>query len=185
MPNQLLPLLYKMLGHAGAGLLSLGGIMAAVDFRDQITLGSALVAALIVIVAGVFTIRSKIAATWRQDAEGWQARAELKQRELDEEKASRAEFDREQQELRHALKNDLAAAKAQLQVMEAKTDLTLALDTIRQMNESTVKELAAAITAAVGDGLQTAATGSEERDGRTHKLLEEIRDRMPDERTAA
>jgi len=163
----LLPLVYRMTGHA-AGLLAGSGVVAAVDFRDQITLGSIIVTCVLVGIAGLFTIRAKIANVWREEAEGERAAKERLQDELEAERQARVEFDKQQQELRHDLKGEIAALKAQLQVMEAKTDLTAALETIRQMNESTV----AAVSTAIRQGL-------EDRDQRTHTLLVEIRDKLP------
>jgi hypothetical protein len=163
----LLPFFYKMTGHA-AGLVGAGGAIAAIDFKNQVTLGSIIVTCVVVALAGLFTIRSKIASVWREDAEGQRAAKESLQEELAAERDSRVAFDKQQQELRHDLKNDLATAKAQLQVMEAKTDLTAALDTIRQMSETTV----GAVSTTIRQGL-------EERDARMYALLGEIRDRLP------
>lgn len=175
MPYSLLPLAHRMAGHAAIVILSLGGF-AAVDFRDQITLGSIIVTVVIIAVAGLFTIRAKIADVWREEAEGEKAKAERLQAELSEERRSRVEFDSAQQELRHDLKDKIAGLTAQLKVMEARTDLTAALEAIKHMNDNTVM----AISAAIGEGLASAANGSLERDDKTHSLLQEIRDKLPE-----
>lgn len=176
MPGSLLPLAYRMLGHF-AFITTGAGLFVTVDFSHTITLGSLLIGGMVLVMAGVYTVRSKIATIWREEAEGERAAKERCHEELLQERTSRAEFEKQQQELRHDLKNELAGVRAQLQVMEAKTDLTTALDAIRQMNESSVTAISAAVTAGISD----VSSRSESRDGRTHRLLEEIRDKLPSE----
>lgn len=176
MPHQLLPLVYKALGHS-AILVTLVGSFAAVDFSSTVTLGSLLVAFVVIVIAGLFTIRSKIANIWREEAEGERAAKERCQEALIQEKTSRLEFEKEQQELRHDLKGEIAGLKAQLKAMEAKTDLTTALETIKQMNEASVT----AISGAIKTTFEERSRINEERDNRTHVLLEEIRDKLPNE----
>lgn len=183
MYTQLLPIVHKMLGHS-AMLVSGFGALAVVDFSHTVTLGSILIAFIILIVSGIFTVRSKIATIWRQEAEGERAAKERLEEQLAAEKAGRAEdmaaekldraaFEREQQELRHDLKDELVACKAQLKVMEAKTDLTAALDAIQAMNAHTTDSIVAA--------MHKTSLLSEQRDGKTQTLLEEIRDKLPEE----
>lgn len=176
MTPALFPLVHKMLGHAAIATAGVGGLVA-VDFRDQITTGSIIVAAAVLVVAGLFTVRSRIANVWREEAEGEKAAKERVQVELAEALRERAAFERDQTELRHQLKNDLAARDLQLQALEAKTDLTSALDAIRAMNETTTAAIAAAhdkTDHAIADAIALVL----ERDGKTHDLLEEIRDRI-------
>lgn len=174
MPAQMLPFVYKLLGSSA--ILTTGvGVLAVIDFSSTITLGSILIGVVVVVVAGLFTIRSNIANIWRQDAEGQRLAKERLQEELIEARASRAKFDREQQELRHDIKDELAACKAQLKAMEAKTDLTVALDAIKQMNEGTIH----AISHAFADIVQKTSLLSEQRDSETQRLLTEIRDKLP------
>lgn len=173
MPPDLLILAHRILGHLAITVTASAGVFTAIDFSHTITLGSVLIAFIVIAVSGVFTVRSRIAKIWRDEAEGERAVRQRLERELAEEKTSRAQFDREQQELRHDLKDELAQCKAQLKVMEAKTDLSAALDAIRAMNEHTTE----AVVSAMG---QTSKL-SEERDGRTQALLEEIRDKLPNE----
>ena len=165
--SPLLPFAHKMAGHA-AGLVAGGGAVATVKFSDQITLGSIIATCAVLIVAGLVTIRSRIAKVWREEAEGEKAKAERLQADLEAERAARLEFEKQQQELRHDLKDELAGVKAANAVLEAKTDLSSALETIRQMNETTVKTVTEAIAKAL-----------EERDGKIHKVLVEIRDLLP------
>lgn len=173
MPPQLLPPVYKMLGHAVIAITSLGGLLA-IDFTSSVTLGSIIVTVVILAVAGIFTIRSKIADIWREEAEGERAAKERLQEELATEKASRAEFEKEQQEIRHDLKNQIAGCKAQLQVMEAKTDLTMALEEIRKMQQETIQSISNSIA-------DIFIERSKHEHDQTHRLLEEIRDKLPTE----
>lgn len=159
----MLPTVYKLLGHFTIFTAISGSIFAVdFDFRSQVTLGSIIVAALILAVAGLTTIRSKIANIWKEEAEGERAAKERLQEELNAEKLSRAEFEKEQQELRHDLKDKIAELSAQLRVMEAKTDLSSVLDIITKNSVAT-----------------------QENHNETHRLLEEIRDKLPDEPISA
>jgi len=176
MQTELLLLAHKMLG-LGTLIAATGGVLAVVDFTDKITLGSILTTFAIVAVAGIFTIRSKIATIWREEAEGERSAKERLQEELSEEKADRADFERQQQELRHDLKDQISGLRAQLKVMEAKTDLTSALDAIKQMNETAVGVISHAVT----DVLERTSKLSEQRDKQTHQILGEIRDKLPSE----
>jgi hypothetical protein len=175
--GELLVLTHKMLGHF-ALVITGAGLFTAVDFNHTITLGSVLIGIIVIVVAALFTIRSKIATIWREEAEGERAAKERAESELAEEKASRAAFELEQQEIRHNLKNDLAACQAQLKIMEARTDLTAALEAIRQMNQQTVTEISAAIA-------QIFVDKSAQEHAKTHSLLGEIRDRLPSEQEEA
>lgn len=171
----LLPLVHKMAGHAAVLFAGIGGLVA-VDFRDQITTGSIIVSVVIIVVAGLVTWRSKVATIWREEAEGQRAAKERVQADLAAALLERADFAREQQDLRHNLKDTIAAQTMQIRALEAKTDLTAALASIREMNEGTVAAVSSAVSAAITEGIR--ASGSEARDVRTHELLEEIRDRM-------
>lgn len=170
LPPQLLALAYRMLGHA-AYLLAGVGSVAAVDLRNQITLASIVVTSAVIAVAGLFTIRSKIANVWREEAQGQKEKAERLADELAVALAERAAFERDQQELRHAQETQIAALTNDLKILEAKTDLTGALEAIRVMNETTIAAVASAVAVRSGD--------ADERDKHTHELLEEIRDRLP------
>lgn len=169
MPTQLLGLFYKMAGHTGM-LVAAGGALA-VDFRDQITLGSIIATATVVVLAGVFTIRSKIATVWRDEAAGEKARAYRLQGELDAERADRLAAEKEHNEIREGFRETIAEQVNKIHTLEARTDLTTALEAIRQMNTS--------IDGSVVGAIAAATTRSEERDERILKLLEEIRDRLP------
>lgn len=174
--SQMLALIYKALGIL-TGLLASIGLLSAIDFKGTITLGSVLLSLLVIALAAFFTIRSKIATIWREEAEGERAAKDRLLEILTEERGERAKFEREQQDVRHELKGELATCKAQLKAMEAKTDLTAALESIRVMNA----DLAENISRAILEYMQTGSRRSEDRDLRTHELLTEIRDKLPTE----
>ncbi len=175
-PSSVLFIVYKALGLA-IGLLTSAGVVFAVDFNHTITLGSVLTAFIVIAIAGVFTVRSKIATVWRQEAEGERARAHRLEETLAKERDDRLQLERQQQELRHDLKGEVVALKAQLKAVEAKTDLTAALEAIRQMNAALAEQLSGSIVAV----LRELASTSERRDAGFHSLLTEIRDKLPDE----
>lgn len=168
-------LAHKTLGHF-AVLVTSAGVFTAIDFTHTITLGSIVVTFVVAVVAGVFTIRSRIANIWRQEAEGERAAKERLDEELAAEKESRARFEREQQELRHGLKNKIAELKAEREVLAARTDLTVALDAIQKINEQTSESII--------DAFRSGGDRSRERDETTHRLLTEIRDKLPAEPVA-
>jgi hypothetical protein len=170
--GEVLVLAYRMLGHF-AVVITGAGVFAAIDFSHTITLGSILLAFIVIAVSGVFTVRSRIANIWRQEAEGERAAKDRALEELAEAKLDRIAFEKEQQALRHDLKDELAGVKASLKVMEAKTDLTSALDAIQKINAHTTESIVAA--------MHSTSRLSEERDSETHKLLTEIRDKLPSE----
>jgi len=171
--NSLLILAHKTLGF-GAVFMTSAGLLWTINFSDTITLGSVLLAIIVLVVAALFTIRSKIATIWREEAEGERARAERLDEQLGQEKESRALFERQQQEIRHDLKDELATCKAQLKAMEARTDLTVALREIRRMNEDSVNKIGDLV-------IDTFVEKSKHEHEATHALLAEIRDKLPSE----
>lgn len=158
-PNPLLPLIYKMTGHFTLFSMLVGGAIATdINFRDQVTLGSIIVSVIVIVTAGMITIRSKIANIWREEAEGERAAKERLQEELNACKLSFSEFENSQQLLRHDLKDKIAELTTQLKVMEARTDLTSALEAIKEI-----------------------AVAQDKGHTQTHSLLVEIRDKLPSE----
>lgn len=172
LPNALLPFAHKMAGHAAYALGA--GTVAALDFQNQVTTGSIIATAVVLALAGLFTIRSKIAKVWRDERDAERTRADRLEGELTEAKRERAEFDHDQQELRHKADTEIARLTSDLKILEAKTDLTAAIDAMKMMNEGTVTTVSAAIT----EALRAAAVGSRDRDDAIRKLLEEIRDEL-------
>ncbi len=170
----MLVILYKAIGLT-VGLLASFGVIFAIDFNNTITTGSILIAFIIAVAAGAFTVRSKIATVWRQEAEGERARAARLEETLAKERSDRLQLERQQQELRHDLKGEVVALKAQLKAVEAKTDLTVALEAIREMNAHLAEQLSGSIVQV----LRELAKTSEQRDAGFHALLTEIRDKLP------
>lgn len=171
-------ILHRALGQF-TGLLTSAGVIAAFDFNHEVTLGSILTAFIVIAIAGVFTVRSKIATIWRQEAEGERAAKQRLEDALTAERSERALSDRQQQEARQDLQAEVVALKAQLKAVEARTDLTAALETIRVMNA----DLAGNISGAIIHVIQDWNAKSDERDQQTHTLLSEIRDKLPTEET--
>lgn len=174
--SQMLVIFYKSLGLT-AGLLASFGVLATIDFNSEITLGSILIAFIIIAVAGVFTVRSKIATIWREEAEGERAAKQRLEETLAKERSDHAMLEQKQQELRHDLKGEIAALTAQLKAVEARTDLSSALEAIREMNANLAEQLSGSIVHV----LRELARTSEQRDAGFHSLLTEIRDKLPDE----
>ncbi len=172
--SQMLVILYKAIGLT-AGLLASFGVLATIDFNSEITLGSILIAFIIIAVAGVFTVRSKIATIWREEAEGERAAKQRLEETLAKERSDHTNIEQKQQELRHDLKGEVAALKAQLKAVEARTDLTVALESIREMNAALAEQLSGSIVMV----LRELAHTSEQRDAGFHSLLTEIRDKLP------
>lgn len=172
MPTNLLILFHKLLVQF-AILITGAGLFTAIDFSHTITLGSVLIAFLVVVISGIFTVRSRIANIWRQEAEGERAAKDRLVEELAAEKLSRIEFEKEQQEIRHDLKGEIAECKALLKIAETRTDLTGALEAIKELNAHT--------TEAIAESMRSISLLSQQRDDETHNLLSEIRDKLPNE----
>ena len=173
--SKLLVLAYKLLGLTN-GLLIGVGFFGAIDFKGTITLGSVMLGFIILIIAGIFTVRSKIASIWREEAEGERASKERLEAILAHERTEHAAFELEQQELRHELKNQIAECKAQLKVAESRTDLTAALEAIRDIGEHGTR-----VSRELAELIGGWNKSSVKRDEATHKLLAEIRDKLPSE----
>lgn len=173
--SQVLALTYKVLGIL-TGLLAGIGLIGAVDFRGTITLGSVLLSLLVIALAAFFTIRSKIATIWREEAEGERAAKQRLEEQLALEKERRLVQDQEQQDLRHELRNELAGARAELKVMESRTDLTAALEAIKDIGEHGTR-----VSRELVETIGSWNKASVERDDKTHQLLAEIRDKLPQE----
>ncbi len=115
-------------------------VLAQANFSSTITLGSIILGIIVLVVAALFTIRSNVASVWRQEAEGWKARAEEMQLKLDEER-----------EVRHELKNELAGCRAELVIEKAKPDLSLIVEQGKENYANAMRD----ITAMVGGIVET------------------------------
>lgn len=170
--------------------IGFGSMFAQVDFRGTITLGSILIAVLIAAIAGFATIRSRVSSIWREEAAGWREKAERLEEALAAERTARADEGRAQQEIRHQLKNDLAASAARLKVEEAKHDLGVLLERMQELHTEAMTTMGTSTVTAVenisesindlGRRLDTGqaqlVTGQEEQ----KQILAEIRDALRD-----
>jgi gas vesicle protein len=153
-----------------------GSTIYGVSYNDTIGLGSIVVAAIVVIVAGVFTLRNNLKTFWKDLAteRGEQVKVleeDLKERAQQlvdaqlhhtEEMASFAE---EQREVRHQLKTDVATLEGRLKLEEAKHDLSAVIGRLDGL-EHTIDSRAGMFEQMVA--------------GITHQsgLLKEIRDQL-------
>lgn len=138
---------WGMLAPKGWALVAWGVavVVASVQFESTVTVGSLLVAALVVVLGGVFTLRNNLRSFWKDLAE---ERAE-KIAALEEEahdahaahleaiqtaKSEMIEYAEEQRTIRHELKNEIVALKATLQVEQAKTDLSALMQQLSEQH---------------------------------------------------
>lgn len=123
-------------------LLGLGveSTLVQANFSGTITLGSILLGIMVLVAAGLFTIRSNVAKVWREEAEGQKERSDRLQEQLDEER-----------EVRHALKNELVEKQALLLVEQAKPNLEVVAAAQKQTLEVLTQLATAAATAAKTD----------------------------------
>lgn len=179
----------------GVLTLVVGSAFAAIDFKGTVTLGSILIGILVIAVAGIFAVRNQqarsamdAAKTWREEAEARSARADRLDEELREQGAAFIAFEREQQEIRHSLKNEVAGLKSQLKVEEAKHDLSALLErmqafhaeamTAMQSSTGSAVEAVAGAISEIGvklDANQTLLLAGQEEQ---KSLLIEIRDAL-------
>jgi glutaminase len=132
----------------------ISGLVATIHFSDTVTIGSIIVASLVVIAGGVFSFRNNMRTFWRNLAE---ERAEqikvleehARQREehmlelQEQNHAQLAETAEQQGLLRHELKNELAAVKALLAVEHSKTDLSALLDLLARQHDEAMQKMEA------------------------------------------
>jgi hypothetical protein len=134
-------------GSAVAAILA--SAFYSAHLNDVVGLGSILVAAVVVIVAGVFTLRNNLKSFWKTLAEerGEQVKvleAELrtKAQELLDAQVHHTEqmaaFAEEQREVRHQLKTDLATLRGQLTVEQAKHDLSTVIGRLDSLDETLI-----------------------------------------------
>jgi hypothetical protein len=141
--------------------------LAAASFSDKIKLVAIVLGALIVSVAGIFTIRANAASTWRDEAD---AQREKAKRLVDEKHAlelafsdhkaaviqEKTTFETEQQGLRHELKDEIAGLRASLEVERSKPDLSALMERLAAQHEDTVKRLGTEARAAVAEAAKHA-----------------------------
>lgn len=123
------------LGAPVAGVIAL---LAEAQFNNTITTGSIIIGAIVLFGAGLFTIKSHVASDWRQEAEAQHARADRLQEESNAQTI-------EQQKMRHDLKEELATARAEILLLQTKTDLSAHEEMATQRNKAIVAALDAII----------------------------------------
>lgn len=164
-----------------AGFAGFVSVFAQVDFKGTITLGSILLGIVIAAAAGISTVRSKVSSIWREEAAGWREKAERLEEALAAERAGRATDEREQQDLRHQLKGELAALNAKLKVEEAKHDFGVLIEKMQELHTEAMTVMASKtvtavtdISSAIGDLGRRIDTGQAEQ----RQLLVEIRNAL-------
>jgi hypothetical protein len=105
-------------------------VLAQTNFSGTITLGSILLGIIVLVVAALFTIRSNVASVWRQEAEGYKSKADELQKQIDRER-----------DVRHELKNELAAARAQLVIAESRPDLSVIVEMATEHYSTAMKDV--------------------------------------------
>lgn len=90
-----------------------GGVLTAINISHTVTLGSLIVAALVVAAAGFFTIRTNVAKTWQNNYEAEKVRAEVAEQDA-----------REQRELKHNCISERGALQLLLDHERKRPDLT-------------------------------------------------------------
>ena len=119
----------------GVGTLGVGSGLAVLQFGETISVTAIIVAALVVVLGGIFTLRNNMRSFWRDLAEERKAQNEQLEEEvrekqnelLDLERRHNAEmlaFSEEQREIRHGLKTRLAEMGHQLDLERAKHDMS-------------------------------------------------------------
>lgn len=97
-------------------------LFAQTDFKTTVSLGSVIVAMLVVILFGFFSLRDKRNSGWK---DLYEQEREKNTNLLEEKEGERV--------IRHAIKDELAATKATLEIERNKPDLTILLDQQRQL----------------------------------------------------
>jgi sensor histidine kinase YesM len=128
------------------------GLVGAVRFSDTITIGSIVVASMVVVAGGIFTFRNNMRTFWRNLAEERQEQIKVLEEharereehmlELQEQyHAQLAETAEQQRLLRHELKNELVSVKALLAVEHSKTDLSALLDLLARQHDEAMQRM--------------------------------------------
>jgi sensor histidine kinase YesM len=145
-----------LLPKGWSGLLAafgvISGLIGAVRFSDTVTIGSIIVASLVVIAGGVFSFRNNMRTFWRNLAEERQEQIKVLEDHAHEREnqmleqqeqyhVQLAEAAEQQQLLRHELKNELASVKALLAVEHSKTDLSALLDLLARQHDEAMKRM--------------------------------------------
>jgi flagellar basal body-associated protein FliL len=135
---------------AAFGVIS--GLIGTVRFSDTVTIGSIIVASLVVIAGGIFSFRNNMRTFWRNLAEERAEQIKVLEEhahdrenqmlELQEQYHTQlAEAAEQQRLLRHELKNELASVKALLAVEHSKTDLSSLLELLARQHDEAMTRM--------------------------------------------
>ncbi len=128
-------------------------IVNSLRFTDTITVGSIIVAAMVIVAGGVVTFRNNMRTFWRNLAEEREEKIRVLEEHLHEKdmlitsiheqsKDEMAKLVEEQRILRHELKNQIAEAAASLRVEQAKTDLSALLAQLARQHGEAMEKMA-------------------------------------------
>lgn len=112
---------------AGAGWPASTLLTTGVGIQS-VYIGATLLGVAMFALAAFFTVRSKVAEVWRQEAEGWREKSDGLEATLTRERE-------EQRDVRHALKQEVGTMKALLAVERAKTDLSGVMELLAAESE--------------------------------------------------
>jgi uncharacterized coiled-coil protein SlyX len=135
---------WRLAGATAAG--SGGALLAVLQFGQTISVTAIVVAAGVVVLGGVFTLRNNMRSFWRDLAEERKEQIDVLEHEVRESAtkllemqsaatASALEQAAEQREIRHALKTKVAELGHQLEIEKAKHDLSAVTERLTALEE--------------------------------------------------
>jgi len=124
---------------------SLVALLAQIQFSNTITVGSIIVAALVVIASGLFTLRNNMRSFWRNLAEERGEEIKVLEKHLREREDARAQDAEEQRAIRHELKNQIAELNANLRVEQTKTDLSALIELLAKQHTEAMTQFSTII----------------------------------------
>lgn len=117
-----------------AGVAGIGSLTAETSFTNTIGLGSVIVGMLVVILFGIFSLIQKRNSGWK----------DLYEQER-EKNGNLLEEKEEERIVRHDVKDQLAATRAQLEIEKAKPDLSVILEQQRILWTDATSDLTAVL----------------------------------------
>jgi sensor histidine kinase YesM len=128
------------------------GLLNTIRVSDTITIGSIVMASLVIVAGGIFSFRNNMRTFWRNLAEERQEQIKVLEEHAhdrenqmlelqDQYHVQLAEAAEQQRLLRHELKNELAAVKALLAVEHSKTDLSSLLDLLARQHDEAMQKM--------------------------------------------
>lgn len=130
----------------GVGTIGVGSGVAVLQFGETVSVTAIIVAALVVVLGGIFTLRNNMRSFWRDLAEERKAQNDQLEEEVREKQNELLELERrhnadllkvseEQREIRHGLKTKLADMGHQLDLERAKHDLSAVTERLTALEE--------------------------------------------------